>query len=59
MLKHGQDLHKSGPVLAKSWLKTCQDLRLYLRRSKSKKWHDQSSDTIMIQDMQFYLIGIG
>ena len=30
------------------WLKTDQDLRFELRRAESKKWHVQSSDTVLI-----------
>ena len=46
---------KTCQVLTNTWLLTCQDLRLHLRRAKSKKWHDQSS-TVPIQDMQFLWI---
>ena len=42
--------------LIQDLLKTCQDLRLDLRPAKSKKWHDQSSDTVLIQNLKFYWI---
>ena len=39
-----------------SHAKPCHDSRFDLRQTKSKKWHDQSLDTILIQDLQFYRI---
>ena len=47
---------KTCQVLTKTWLLTCQDLNLHLRRAKSKKWHDQSSDTVPIQEVHFHWI---
>ena len=42
--------------LGQDLVKTCEDLGLDSRRAKSKKWHGQSSDTVLIQDLQFHRI---
>ena len=53
---YGQHLLKICQVSPKTWITTCWDLWLDSGRDESKKWHDQSSGIVLIQDMHFHWI---